>query len=894
MTISNKLILCIVVFCLVPIFASADYGYLTMPVDPATLSYSAGNAGINSWFDHTSPQGRNDNSSTMTRYDGMQFFGTDAATSTCANGVGCYNGHEGIDYAVTSGTQVFAAASGTVEQAEWQDPNMTSTGFGRFVRIWHPQYGVSTLYGHLNATTTGALSGSNVARHKLIGFSGNSGDVCCTGGYHLHFQVYSGNTTINSSTYDFVDSVDPYGWSGTGSDPWTNDNPFGYMWASRAATSSVYNVASGTMSASTTWNENQIYIIKNTLTIASGTTLTIPDGVVVKFATSISNLLVDGILNVNGTAANPVYFTSIKDDSVGGDTNDDATTTSPASGDWEYVKINSGATSTISNAVFRYGGNATNAPFSDLDLNSGSLVATNDTFSSSTTYGLQMGGGTTSVTSSTFLNNGAYGFYMNGTSTFSLTSSTFIGNKNGAGYLDHLTGSLTFTPSGNNATGTGKGGFVAAGTLLSSETWYPDLPYVPSNTTVSAGNTLTIEPGAVVKFSEGTDMVLNSNSTMSAVNTSTNAIYFTSINDTGADGRNTDATTTAPVAGDWQCLDLNAGSTSTITGAIVSYGGHSGCTLQSGINAIGGSLNISNTTIASSSAYGVYISSSTVSIASSTIRNSGTYGIYADGSGNLTLTTSTFSNNGLDEGDIVFTSGFTFTPSGDTATGTSRRAFLLSGSLSANQTIVYPDLPYDLGSFTIASGKTLTVDPGVVMKFNSTSAGLIVNGNLDIEGTSTNEVYLTSLKDDSAGGDTNADGTSTTPAKGDWYNIQSNAGASTTIRNAVIRYGGHSVSGVSGDIYMDGGNLNGSYITIGSSSNYGLQYLLGTVNTVVSSTFSGNTTDGAYNNTTTTISLINNYWNASSGPFNASSNPSGAGDHVTNNITFSPFLTQAP
>ena len=90
----------------------------------------------------------------------------------------------------------------------------------------------------------------------------------------------------------------------------------------------------------------------------------------------------------------------------------------------------------------------------------------------------------------------------------------------------------------------------------------------------------------------------------------------------------------------------------------------------------------------------------------------------------------------------------------------------------------------------IMPGAKLTINPGVIIKLGKNNA-IFPMGELAIQGSAAEPVIITSLKDDSAGGDTNGEGNTSTPAPGDWYGILSNGqGAKVSIDYAKISYGG--------------------------------------------------------------------------------------------------------
>jgi len=149
-----------------------------------------------------------------------------------------------------------------------------------------------------------------------------------------------------------------------------------------------------------TWRGKFTYHVTGDITVPDGSTLTIEPGAVVKFDPGLSLIIESGgYLIAHGTVAKPITFTSIRDDKVGGDTNEDANQSLPAAGDWNCLKCKGGVID-LDHVVIVYGGGPTGSWDNTgmVKCESGQILISNSIMSHSYYDGVILLGGNAQLT----------------------------------------------------------------------------------------------------------------------------------------------------------------------------------------------------------------------------------------------------------------------------------------------------------------------------------------------------------------------------------------------------------------------------------------------------------------------------------------------------------------
>ena len=570
-------------------------------------------------------------------------------------------------------------------------------------------------------------------------------------------------------------------------------------------------VDTGTIAKKITWESSIPYLLEKQVVIAKNGSLTIMPGNVIKTAASIS--IADGALNVYGTLDQPVTFTSVNDDSVGGDVYSDGQAKSAQAGDWGQIEFQTQAlpcTFTFTN--FYYGGGKVdeNSGYGILKFGAAGGVDSriklfNCNIAHSQTTGLWFQASTPSLYNCSISDckNEEFGAAVWLVSRSrplmwgcSLTDCKYAIYSDGDSYVMGKEMKVA-----NNQFNCIYFGERYESLLLDGDViWNSELVhYIPKTIGIQPTGVLRIMPGIVVKFSG----IIRVDGRLIAIGTKDKPVVFTSLNDDEYGGdTNSDKGFDKPKPGDNSGIQfISSRSKSILKNCVIKYGGEGG----NGNVYFGQDKNVKNEQvmdsciISDSLNQAIKCRKANVSIVNCAIsncqsKNTG-FALQMENESDVRLVDCT-----IDKTMHLFdmtpecrfqTKNITSTNIGEELVGGYGGIHInkVLGKKLTKDTIWNAEYPFILeDDFYVDKGITLTIQKGNVVKMPKS---FYIYGTLNCAGTEDAPVYFTSIKDDTVGGDSNLDAKQSLPKAGDHGQLEFNGSiGECSINHLVVRYGG--------------------------------------------------------------------------------------------------------
>lgn len=514
------------------------------------------------------------------------------------------------------------------------------------------------------------------------------------------------------------------------------------------------------------------YYVHNNYTVGSGYVLTVDPDNIIKVANN-RRFTINGTLIADAEPESTIYFTSYADDNLGGDTNNDGSGTLPTATSWYGIDIHETGsdTSLVRNVQLSFAGVTT---------------------VSSPRGALNLFGTSPLVENCLFINN-AYGIVLYGVAAPELNENTIgvstvvpIAMQLSA---DPVFSNNTFSFQANQYDAIGLiGGVIAADAYLPKRnvTDVENVTYLLlDNVTVPEGISLEIEAGVVIKSLQHRRITVSG--TLEARGSETEKIVFTSWKDDNfgnPNDTNKDGNQTVPVVGDWYGFYFtdSADDASIFDHVIIQFARSNDIRIANQwYNGAAVMVNGSSPTFSNMEIRNVNIGISLIGNSESEMQN------------NHFVNTASVPVALSMAADPAF-SGNSFTNAEIIALGLIGEELGLDGEVNKKNFAGIENITYFLlGNITIKSNAYISVDPGIVFKAG-VNTSIFVDGGFQINGTETENVIFTSIKDDNFGnpGDTNNDGNATSPSTNDWGAVMYRGTSNdtyNTIEHAQFWYG---------------------------------------------------------------------------------------------------------
>ncbi|HOY32583.1 MAG TPA: right-handed parallel beta-helix repeat-containing protein [Bacteroidales bacterium] len=658
--------------------------------------------------------------------------------------------------------------------------------------------------------------------------------------------------------------------------------------------SKAIKIIEGTLSSNATLAPRNVAGITNiayvvsALTVSSNAKLTIQPDVVIKFRTDDwcgwyqipAKMNIYGNLIATGNASHKIYFTSFADDSKGGDSNNDGNTSVPSMGDWGYTTNcddqpgglrfynNSQVADTVNSLKYC----EISYPSIGVRVENAHMTLDNCVIQQSS-FGLSIRGSSNPEIKNTQFYNLAYApVELSMFSNPSFTNCTALNVGLMALAVIPETYSQTDTIPVRDFGGYSNIGYFMEGTC-----------------TINSGTTITIPAGIVFKRGaignfDNYAMGFEVNGRLNIMGATGNPVVFTNLADDNFGNppdMNQNGSATQPNDGyswgqgwfgTWLTFNDVSDDLSTVDYAVLKYG-EKGIITQSASPVI-------NHSLFENLYYGIDMN-----------------GVSAPGIDNCT-----FNNLRFYPVQISLVS-YPVTSSNNTISGTTYKVLKVRDE-TLTQDVTLPkrnfggitNIPYYFEHYTVGTGATLTISPGIVCKFRTmpyteTNNGITVYKGFSATGGASpdSNIVFTDIRDDYYGGDANSDGNSSWSTPGSWSGLvfeDQSLDPLCNLQNCIIRFAENGIMTNSASPTVTRCNIN--------RNNYGV-YAIAASSPVFNDCDFDDNYYFAINNVDKSFTIMaeNCWWGSNLGPIqtNTPGNGTSVQELVTDEVDYTPWKT---